>query len=302
LVLVSIVDRKFEFSFFGPEDDGLTFHAADHVEGRLGLAAQGQLQQVFLDAHFDGFAQLSSDFEEAVRRAKTFDALVWPLVVIVFDPEPDAFARGLEALELSAGEELLPDAFPEALDLAQGHRVVRPGLEVVRPVLFHLGLKPRGAAPVDVLPTIVGEHLFGRLVFGRGDAKDLQHVVGGMAAEQIGADHEPGVIVHEADEVGVAATQPEGEDVGLPHLVGRGPLKEPGPDQVAPRLGRRLNQALFFEGFAHRLRAGRQEEHPPQQLGDPFDTPRGFLPFECEDFVADGLRQLPAGPSPKPAL
>src|SRR6516225_2683038 len=37
LILVSIVDRKFEFSFFGPEDDRLTFHAADHVEGRLGL-------------------------------------------------------------------------------------------------------------------------------------------------------------------------------------------------------------------------------------------------------------------------
>ena len=220
LVLVSIVDRKFEFSFFGPEDDGLTFHAADHVEGRLGLAAQGQLQQVFLDAHFDGFAQLSSDFEEAVRRAKTFDALVWPLVVIVFDPEPDPFPGRLETLELGAGEELLPDAFPEALDLAQGHRVVRPGLEVVRPVLLHLGLEPRGAAPVDVLSTIVGEHLFGRLVLGGRNPKHLQHIVGRMAAEQIGPDDESGVIVHEANEVRVTASQSEGEDIGLPHLAG----------------------------------------------------------------------------------
>ena len=155
------------------------------------MAAQGQLQQVFLDAHFDGFAQLSSDFEEAVRRAKTFDALVRPLVVVVTDPEPDPFPGRLETLELSAGEELLPDAFPEALDLAQGHRVVRPGLEVVRPVLFHLGLKPSNAAPIDVLPTVVGEHLFGRLVFGGRNAKHLQDILGGVAAEQVGPDHEP---------------------------------------------------------------------------------------------------------------
>ena len=93
LILVSIVDREFEFAFFGPEDDGLTFHAADHVEGRLGLATQRQLQEVFFNPGFDGFAQLRGDFEEAVGGAKTFDALVRPLVIIVFDPEADAFSR-----------------------------------------------------------------------------------------------------------------------------------------------------------------------------------------------------------------
>jgi hypothetical protein len=49
LVFVSIVDGEFEFSFFGPKDDRLPFHAADHVEGSLGLTAQGHLQQVVLD-------------------------------------------------------------------------------------------------------------------------------------------------------------------------------------------------------------------------------------------------------------
>ena len=88
-----IGDTEFEFAFFGPEDDGLTFHAADHVEGGFGLAAQGDLQQVLLDPCFDGFAQLGGDFEEAVGGAKTFDALVRPLVIIIFDPEADAFSR-----------------------------------------------------------------------------------------------------------------------------------------------------------------------------------------------------------------
>lgn len=302
LVLVSIVDREFEFAFFGPENDGLTFHAADHVEGRPGFAAQGQFQEVFLDASLNGLAQLGGDFEVAVGWAETFDALVRPLVIIIFDPEPDALPGRLEAFELGAREELLPDALPEALDLAQRHGVMRAGLEVVGPVLLHLGLEASGAPPVDVLPAIVGEHLLGRLVFGGGDAKHLQHVLGGVAAKQIGPHDESRVIIQETDEVGVTAPQPEGKDVGLPHLVGRGPLEEPGPDQVAPRLGRRLNQALCFEGFSHRLRASRQEEHPPQQLGDPFDAARGLLFFEFEDLVADGLRQLDAGPGRQPAL
>src|SRR5262245_55203336 len=50
LVFVSIIDREFEFTFFGPKNDGLPFHAADHVEGSLGLTTQGHLQEVFLDA------------------------------------------------------------------------------------------------------------------------------------------------------------------------------------------------------------------------------------------------------------
>jgi len=51
-----MVDGEFEFSFFGPENDGLPFHAADHVEGSFGAAAQGHLQEVVLDAGLDGFA------------------------------------------------------------------------------------------------------------------------------------------------------------------------------------------------------------------------------------------------------
>ena len=157
LVLVSIVDREFEFTFFGPENDGLTFHAADHVEGRLGFTAQRQFQQVFLDAGFHGFAQLGGDFEVAVGRTQTFDALVRPFVVVILNPEPDALARRLEAFELGAGEELLPDAFPEALDLAQRHGMMGPTLQVVHAVLPELGLEAGRPPPAGVLPPLVGE-------------------------------------------------------------------------------------------------------------------------------------------------
>jgi hypothetical protein len=88
--LGSIINREFEFAFFGPQNDRLAFHAADHIEGSFGLTAQRHLQQVFFNACFHGFAQLGGDFKIAVGRAKTFDALVRPLVIVVFDPEPDA--------------------------------------------------------------------------------------------------------------------------------------------------------------------------------------------------------------------
>jgi hypothetical protein len=241
LVFVSIVDGEFEFAFFGPQDDGLAFHAADHVEGSSGFSPQRQLEQVFFDARFDGLAQLGSHFEESVSRAEAFDALMRPLVIVVLDPETDPLPRGIEAFKLGAAEELLPEGFPEAFDLAQRHGVMGPGLEVMRPVLVHLGLEAGGASPVDVFPAVVGEHLPGRLVFGRGDPEHLQHVFGGVAAEQVGADDEARVIVHEGDEIGIASSQPEGEDIGLPELVGRRSLEEPRPDQVAPRLGRGLD-------------------------------------------------------------
>jgi hypothetical protein len=81
-----ITDAEFEFALLGVEHDRLAVHPPHHVERRLGFAAQGQFQQVFLNARFDGLAQLGLDFEETVRRAESFDALMRPLVVVVFDP------------------------------------------------------------------------------------------------------------------------------------------------------------------------------------------------------------------------
>jgi hypothetical protein len=53
-VVLLITDTEFEFALLGAQYDGLAVHASHHVKRRLGFAAQGQLQQVFLDAGFDG--------------------------------------------------------------------------------------------------------------------------------------------------------------------------------------------------------------------------------------------------------
>ena len=68
LVLL-VADTESEFALLGAEHDGLAVHPPHHVERRLGFATQGQLQQVLLDALFDGAAQLGLDLEKTIRRA-----------------------------------------------------------------------------------------------------------------------------------------------------------------------------------------------------------------------------------------
>ena len=85
--MIQIVgDREFEFALLGAEHDGLAVHATDHVEGRLGFAAQRQFEEVLLDARLEGLAQLGLNGKETVRRTEAVEALVRPLVVVVFDP------------------------------------------------------------------------------------------------------------------------------------------------------------------------------------------------------------------------
>lgn len=288
-----IGEFEFEFTFFGAQDDGLPFHAADHVEGSAGLAAQGHLQQVFLDAGLDGLAQGGLDLEEAIGRAKAADALVGALVVVVFDPEADAFTRRLEALELGAGEEVLPEAGPEAFDLAQRHGMLRPRLEVGHTILLQLGLEARGAAPRGVLPAIVGEHLFGRFELSHGLAIDLDDRLGRRAAKEIRPDDEARIIIEEGDYVSVPAAQPERENIRLPHLVGRGPLEETRAGEVAFfRRVRWRHEFGVVELLPHRLRAGLEKEHPPEPLRDAFDAEGRVLLFERHDLGGDGRREL----------
>jgi len=257
-VIILITDTEFEFALFGAEHDRLAVHPPDHVKGRLRFAAQGQFQEVFLNALFDGFAQFILDLEEAVRRTEALDALMRPLVVVIFDPEFDPLAGGVEGIKLGADQEVLPERGPETLDLAEGHRVLRSGLEVRHAILFEFGFEATDAAPGGVLASVVGEHLLGRLELADRDAIDLDYGGRRGTAEEIRADDEPRVIIEEGDEVGVPPAEPEREDVRLPHLIGRGPLEEPRAGQV-PLLGWSAfgHQLRRVQVPAYRFRAGR---------------------------------------------
>ena len=292
-LILRVGEFEFEFSFFGAEHDGLPFHPADHIEGSARLAAQRHLQQVFLDAGLDGLAQRGLDLEEAIGRAQTADALMRTLVVVMLDPEANALARLLETAELSAREEVLPDRLPEALDFAQRHGVLRTRLEVGHSILLQLGFEARSAAPRSILPAVVGEHLLGRLKLRDRLAIHFDHGLRRGAAKQIRTDDETGVVIHEGDDIGIAPAEPEGEDVRLPHLVGRGALEEARARHVAlPWHDGRRNEVGLVQLLAHRLRAGLEEEDPPQPLRDGFDAKGGIFLFERDDPVGDGWWQL----------
>ena len=259
----------------------------------LGFPPERQLQHVLLDAALDDLPQLLGDGEEAIGGTQPLQGLVGPAVVVVLHPEPDPRGGRVEALELGAGQELLPDRLPEALDLAQGHGVMGPALQVVHAILPQLRLEPRGPAPARVLPALIGEHLLRDAVLCHRPAVDLQDVLRRLAAEDVQSHHVAGVIVEEADEVGVLAAQPEGEDVGLPELVGRGALEEARPRGIPLGFGaRRLEELVLVEGAAHGLPAHGQEQHPPQELADLLDPEVGMAPLQRDGLPLDCGRHL----------
>ncbi len=123
--------------------------------------------------------------------------------------------------------------------------MMRPALEVVDPILAQLCLETGRAAPTAVLAALIREHFFGHAVLRHRRAVHLQHVLRRLAAKHVQPHHVAGVIIEKADEVGVLASQTEGKDIGLPHLVGGGPLKEARLGWMALGLGLRFFQQLL---------------------------------------------------------
>jgi hypothetical protein len=287
------VDAQPHAALLRLDDHRLLAEPAHHVEGLLRFPAQRELQDVRLDAAFDDVAEFLGDAEKAVRGAEAVQRLMRPPVIVMLYPQPDPLAGGVEAVELGAGQELLPDRLPEALDLPQGHRVVGPALEVVDPVLLELGLKARGAPPARELPALVGEQLLGDAVLGDGPAIDFEDVLRRLAAEDVEPHDIARVIVEEADEVGVLAAQAEGEDVGLPELVGGGALELAGCGRATRGLDLGLReQGLRVQLPAHRLPTDRQQAHAPEEVADLLDPEVGVPALHRDGLRLDRRRDL----------
>jgi hypothetical protein len=291
-VVLLVTDTEFEFALFGPEDDGLSVHPSDHVEGCPGFAAQGQFQEIFLNASLDGLAQLGLDLEEAVGGTKSVNALIGPLVIVIFNPQLDPLAGGVEAVELGPHQELLPEGGPEAFHLAEGHGMLGPRFEVRDPVLLQFRLKPAGARQlVYCRPLSVSISPGGWNSPAATRYTSITAAAVGLRNKSAPHD-EPRVIIQEGDDIGVTSAQPEGEDVRLPHLIGRGSFEEPGTRDI-PLFRRRTfrHQLSFMQTLPHRLRAGRQKEAPAQHLADTLDAEGGILLFEFNDLLRDGSGQ-----------
>jgi hypothetical protein len=301
-ILSRIVDKFFfskpalsvkkhpDLAFLGPDHHRLTAHAADHVKGIHGTSAQRQLQAIFRDALFNRLPQIGSDLEEPVRRTKPPDPLVRPLVVVILNPQRGALRRFIEAVKLRPLPKLPQHRLPEPLDLAKGHRVVGPRADVFNPVFLQLLLETGLAPPVGVLPAIVGQHFLGNSVLGYPAPVGLQHVLGRLAAVQPQGRHIAAVVVDEADQVGVVASQPDGQNIALPELVRPGALKKPRLRRVLLGLDRGLlHQPLRGKGLVNRDGAGTHEEKALQDIGDPPRTVLGMLPLHCHRLLPNLL-------------
>ena len=240
------IDEHFHFTLLGTNDHGLLAHPPHHVERTVRLPPQRQFQHVLLDAALDDLAQFLGDGKEPIGRTQPLQGLVRPLVVVVLHPPPHPLAGGLEAVKLRSHQELLPDRLPEPFDLSQGHGMMGPAFDVVDPILAQLCLEAGRASPTRVLTALIGEHFFGHAVLRDRRAVHLQHVFRRLAAKHVQPHHVAGVIIEKADEIGVLASQPEGKDIGLPHLVGGGPLEEARLGRIARGLALRLLEQLLL--------------------------------------------------------
>jgi hypothetical protein len=261
------IHRQSKPAFLRPENHRLAFHPPHHVKRRLGLPAQCHLQGVILDPGLDRLLQLALDLEIPIRRAQAPDPLVRALVVVITHPPTDPLLRLLKAPELRPGQELLEDRLPEPLHLPQGHRVMRAGPDVLHPVLLELALEPAGSPPGRILPPVVRQHLRGRAILAHRPPVDLDHVGPGLAPEQVHSRDIPGIIVDKPDQIRVLVTQLEREDIALPHLIGRGPLKEPGMTGIPLGLpDRGIHQSLLVQRLPHRLGGGLKKKNTAQYL------------------------------------
>lgn len=106
------------------------------------------------------------------------------LEVVVLHEQPDTPLAVLEVGKHRAGEQLLPQRLPEALDLAAGLRMVRPALDVPDAMTLELGLELGGATPAGVLPPLVGQDLARRAVLGNTARQRLQHQAAALVMRQ----------------------------------------------------------------------------------------------------------------------
>ncbi len=104
---------------------------AQKVQRRLGLLAQRQSKGVLLAALTHGRLHVIGEAVETIRRTGTGDALVRTLVVVVGDPVRQTLGGIRKRREDRVGQEFRPDRLPEALDLAQRHRMVRRAAHMV---------------------------------------------------------------------------------------------------------------------------------------------------------------------------
>lgn len=207
----------------------LVAHLPEQVHRLARRLRQRRVELVRREPRLERPAQRILRLEEAVRRHETVDPLVRAEAVVVREEVAQPLARVGQLLRLSAVPEFAADRLPQALALAQRFRVMRARHDVLDAFAHEHALEFALAAPGEVLPALVGQHLT-RLAVPRDPVhQGLDHPGAALRRGQAPAHHVAAEIVEEDDQVHARAVpaQHEARDVGLPQLARMRALEAP---------------------------------------------------------------------------
>jgi hypothetical protein len=175
------------------------------------------------------------------------------LEVVGVDEEAKPSLAVREVGKHGAGQKLVPQRFPEALNLAEGLRVLRPALHVSNALAPKLPLEFRAPAPRRVLPPLVRQDLSRVAVRCHPAPERLHHQARALMVRQRVRHDEARVVVHETGQVEpLVPAQEKREDVRLPELVGLRTLETPRAVLVGLRLRPCLrDQSLLVQDPPH---------------------------------------------------
>ncbi len=207
--------------------------------------------------------------EESVRGHKPPDALMRTAEVVGLDVETHTPLAVLEIREDRPRQELLPERLPEALDLPQRLRVVRPALDVTDALTLQLVLEVSGPPPSRVLPALVGEDLARRPVLRDRPRQGLQHQGAALVVRDDQGHEVARTVVHEGGHVdALVPPQQEGEDVALPELVRLRALEAPLQLHLRRRRRLLLQQTFLVQNPTHRRLRNAYPLEPGQHVAD----------------------------------
>ncbi len=285
----------------GGDAEVLIAEATDEVEGFLRRLLLREAQRVRGDLRLHGRAHVRRRAEEAVGGHEPVEPLMRALEVVVLDEERDAPQAVREVGEHRLAQKFVPQRFPEAFDLAERLRMLRPALAVANAAALEELLEFRFAAPRDVLSALVGEHL-ARLAVLRDAALERVDDQARLVVVRHRPRHEVArVVVHEADEVDrLMATQLELEDVALPELVRLGAFEA--TLGFVTRFGRHVfgDEPGLVQDASHGRLGDTEAREALEHVADATRAPRRVRLARGDDLVAHGGRGLLARPPERP--
>jgi hypothetical protein len=165
-----------------------------------------EAHRVVRDLLLDDRAHLRRGAKESVGRHEARERLVRSLKVVRLHEEVHASHAVGEIRKDGLRQKLVPERFPEALNLAERLRVLRAAFHVLDAFAAQLFFEFRRAAPRRVLATLVRQNLAWRAVVFESALERVHHELALLMMRERVRHDEARVVVHEAREIEALVT------------------------------------------------------------------------------------------------